>query len=199
MWREEGKVNRLIITIFVLVAALSTVMAFLIFRGSERSELTTYRPQADLPPGNPQSEGEKMKVKLYFLSPSTGNLEMEERLIPAQPNPAEAARAIVAELSAGSKKGLISPVPSGITLRAVFIDGSGRIYLDFPSSALLKIPRSPESEIEFLSAIFSSIRVNLPHIREAQILVDGHNAQTLAGYLDLSLPIPIDDFLKEVL
>ncbi len=198
MWREEGKANRLIITIFVLAVALSTVMAFLIFRSPELPELT-YQPQVDLPSENPPSEGERMKVKLYFLSSSTGNPEMEERLIPAQRNPAEKIRAIIAELSAGSKRGLISPVPSGIALRAVFIDRSNRIYLDFPSAATLKIPRSPESEIEFLSAILSSIKVNLPHIKEVQILVDGHSAQTLAGYLDVSLPIPIDDFLKEVL
>jgi len=198
MWREEGKANRLIITIFVLAVALSTVMAFLISRGPERSEFT-YQPQTDLLPENPPSEGERVKVKLYFLSPSTGNLEMEERLIPAQQNPAETARTIISELSAGSKKGFISPVPPELTLRAIFIDRANRIYLDFPSAAMLKIPRSPESEIEFLSAILSSIKVNLPHIKEVQILVDGHNAQTLTGYLDASLPIPIDDFLKEVL
>ncbi|HID56375.1 TPA: hypothetical protein EYP37_07585 [Candidatus Poribacteria bacterium] len=198
MRREEGKLNRLIITVFVLAAALSTLLAFLIFRSPKRSE-PVYQIQAELTPENPPSEGERMRVRLYFLSPSTGNLEMEERLIPAQRNPAETARAIINELSAGSRKGLISPVPPGITLRAVFIDRSNRIYLDFPSSATLKIPRSPESEIEFLSAILSTIKVNLPRVREAQILVDGHNAETLTGCLDLSLPIPIDDFLREVL
>jgi spore germination protein GerM len=197
---KGGKINSLIIVACLLALALSAMIAFWVFRSPDQAELTQTQERPSLIVEDQTSVSEeKARIKLYFLSPSTGNLEMEERLIPKQHSFADLAKIIIAELSVGSKKGFISPIPAGTTLRAAFIDEEGRVYLDFPSGPILNIGKAPESEIEFLSVILSAIRVNLPHVKEVQILVDGRNVGTLAGHIDISRPIPVDDFLKEVL
>jgi hypothetical protein len=45
------------------------------------------------------------------------------------------------------------------------------------------------SEILTVYAIVSSVTANLPAVTSVQILIDGHEADTLAGHVDLRRPL----------
>ena len=51
-------------------------------------------------------------------------------------------------------------------------------------------PAAPLSELLTVYAIVSAITANLPAITSVQILIDGHEVDTLAGHVDLRRPLP---------
>lgn len=193
--RGKGVSIAIISMLFALL--LSVLISFKLFKTprppASNEEIT---PAQTSPPavGTPERE----KIKLYFISPTTGDLEMELRSIPKPKDRLSKLISIIEELMSGPRTGLMNPFPSGAKLRTAFIDGDGRAYLDFDSKWMAAVRSSADRELELLSSIISTVKANLPSIKEVQILIDGGSGAAVEGYIDISRPIPIDQFLKEV-
>ena len=66
----------------------------------------------------------------------------------------------------------------------------GAAYVDFTAALRANHPGGSLNEILTVYAIVSSLTANLPAITAVQILIDGHEADTLAGHVDLRRPLP---------
>lgn len=48
------------------------------------------------------------------------------------------------------------------------------------------------AEIQTVYAIVNTLALNFPEVKEVQILIEGKREQTIAGHIDISLPLPPD-------
>jgi spore germination protein GerM len=140
------------------------------------------------------SETAPMKqVSLFFRSVTKeGMLELERRKIYSSDQVAVEAKQIVAELIAGSKEGWDAVLPPETKLREVFLTSEGLAVVDLTKEASSNHPGGISQEIASIYAVVDSLIENLPSVQQVQILVEGIEAETLAGHVDLTHPFSRD-------
>jgi hypothetical protein len=148
-------------------------------------------PAAAAPAGAKAPEaGRRIKATLYYVAADGLHLRASERDVVYAEGASEQARRIVEALLEPAPEGLASAIPPGTALRGLFVGGQGDAYVDFSGSLRTNHPGGSASEILTVYAIVSALTVNLPAITSVQILIDGHEVDTLAGHIDLRRPLP---------
>ena len=135
----------------------------------------------------------RKKVVLFF--PSTvadGGLEMEGRDIHAFDEGTIEAKQILAALIEGSLAGHAPPLPPETRLREVYSAESGLMVVDFTREVSILHPGGITREVSSIYSVVNSLTFNLPAVRKVQILIDGAEADTLAGHVDLRRPLVQD-------
>ena len=131
----------------------------------------------------------RIKARLYYLSDDGLRLRTAEREVPLGADPVAQARSIVEAQLAPPPAGFVSAIPDGTTLKQVFISQRNVAYVDLSSDIVKNHPGGSLDEILTVYTIVDAITDNLPAIAAVQILVDGHEADTLAGHVDLRRPL----------
>jgi hypothetical protein len=116
---------------------------------------------------------------------------MEEREVPFSSDLAGQLKAVVAELARGSRSGLTASLPPETRVLEVFVNERGVAYVDLSREAAQGTAGSHD-ELLSVYSIVNSLTVNFPAIKRVQILVEDRPADTLAGHVDLSRPLPAD-------
>jgi len=132
----------------------------------------------------------RIKAVLYYVSADGLRLAAAERDVLFAEHAAEQARRIMEAQLEPAPEGLASAIPAGTELRGLFVGARGEAYVDFSASLRTNHPGGSASEILTVYAIVSAITANLPAITSVQILIDGHEVDTLAGHVDLRRPLP---------
>jgi len=133
------------------------------------------------------------KVKLFFPSSRQDKLlEGEERYIRTSELPSEEAKQIVAELISGSRERRLPALPSETRLRELFVTSEGLAVVDLTQEASLHHPGGLTMELASIYAVVNSLTQNVSKIDQVQILIEGAEAETLAGHVDLSRPFSED-------
>jgi hypothetical protein len=141
------------------------------------------------PPVRPFSEPQpKIKATLYFVSESGSSLVPVEQDVPFGEGIVEQARRILEAQFGEAPAPFTSAIPAGTTLRALFID-RGRAYVDLGPEAVASHPGGSLNELLTVFTIVDALTTNLPAITSVQILVGGHEVDSLAGHVDLRRPI----------
>ena len=131
-------------------------------------------------------------VTLYFPSATGNGLATETREIVDTARPADRGTQIVAALLDGPKSdGLLPAVPSGTTLRQLWVREDGNAYVDFSEELAQGTSGGSADEILTVYAIVDSLTANVPAIRRVGILVAGREHDTF-GHLDLRRPLSAD-------
>jgi hypothetical protein len=133
------------------------------------------------------------KVRLFFPSGRQDDvLEVEERDIRTSDLPSEEAKQIVAELIGGSREGRLPALPSDTRLRELFVTPEGLAVVDLTQEASLHHPGGVMMELASIYSVVNSLTQNVGRIDRVQILIEGVEAETLAGHIDLSRPFSED-------
>ena len=149
------------------------------------------RPQASAPSAAPQpGTARRIKATLFYVSADGLRLTGSEREVVYAESAAAQARQIVEALLEPAPQGLASAIPPGTALRGLFLGERGDAYVDFNGSLRTNHPGGSASELLTVYAIVSVLTVNLPAITSVQILIEGHEVDTLAGHVDLRRPLP---------
>jgi Sporulation and spore germination len=154
-------------------------------RRPARGPVTAARTAAATP-----EAARRIKATLHYVAADGLRLAAAERDVLYAEGTSEQARRIIEALLEPAPEGLTSAIPPGTALRGLFVGGHGDAYVDFSSSLRTNHPGGSASEILTVYAIVSALTVNLPAITSVQILVDGHELDTLAGHIDLRRPLP---------
>ena len=77
-------------------------------------------------------------------------------------------------------------IPAGTTLRAFYVTDRGDAFVDLSSDVVRGHPGGSLNELLTVYAIVNAVSANLPAARRVQILVDGKEADTMAGHVDLA-------------
>jgi hypothetical protein len=99
------------------------------------------------------------------------------------------AREIVGAQLAPVAEPLVSAIPAGTTLKALFLTPAGEAFVDLSGAVMLTHPGGSINEMLTVYALVDALTVNLPAITAVQVLVDGKEVETLAGHLDLRRPL----------
>jgi spore germination protein GerM len=147
------------------------------------------------PPGSPQAAtapavpGRRIKARLYYVNESGTRLTFAEQDVPFGDTTVSQARTIVAAQLAPPAAPLVSPIPPGSALRAVFVTEQGEAYVDVSQEFQSAHSGGSTNELLSIYAIVNALTVNLPTITSVQLLVNGNEIDTLAGHVDLRRPL----------
>ncbi len=148
--------------------------------------------RAALPAGGPTPipvprPEDSLVVTLYYplddaLRPGAAGIK---RLGDVQTQAREAMTALIAESHRRH-----APVLKDLKLRSFFLDAAGTAYVDLALiQARQQAPRaSVWEELLAVYAIVNTVMSNFEDIKQVRILMDGKEAPTLAGHIDLSRP-----------
>ncbi|MFH1134485.1 MAG: GerMN domain-containing protein [Pseudomonadota bacterium] len=133
---------------------------------------------------------------LFFPLPNRHGLGREQREIKSGDAPEAKAGDLIRALLDGSRAGLAPVFPPGVHLRQVFVDQTGRALVD------LKIDRTTSArdaaeEALGLFALVNTLCYNLSEVNMVKFLVDGAEASTALGHVDISRSFLADESLVD--
>jgi len=181
----------------VVIAGLLSVIAlcalFVTFmwttRWSGRATTTTTASAAAPPPAPPAEPGRRIKARLFYIADGGTRLTSVERDVAFGASAVEQAREIISAQIAPVVEPLVSAVPPGTTLRAVFITEGGEAYVDLSQDVVTAHPGGTINEMLSIYTLVNALTENLPAVTAVQVLVDGKEVETLAGHVDLRRPL----------
>ena len=146
-------------------------------------------PGAVPTPAAPAAAERKITATLYYVADDGTELVGVQREVPFGEPVTEQARRIVEAQIAAAGAPLASAVPAGTTLRSLYLTDKGEAFVDLSGDVRTKHPGGALDEILTVYTIVNVLTVNLPAIQRVQILIDGKEADTLAGHVDLRYPL----------
>jgi germination protein M len=178
--------NRLLFVIIAGVVAIAAAGGFF-FWMRLNSPAASQRPAEQ--EGNassliqPAFHSEPLSVTLFY--PLGGMLVSGAAPAKRQPDTqAQARETLVAVFS--DKRAAQAAVLRDMKLRAFYLDGSGTAYVDLTPGQQKDIQASAWEEQLAIYAVVNTLTQNFEEIRQVAFLVDGRDAQTLAGHMDLA-------------
>jgi hypothetical protein len=172
--------------VVLVILALVWMVAAIAPRIPVRSVPAAASPAASVTPSGPER---KIKATLYYISEDGLSLPGVQREVPFADSIAEQARRIVEAQLTDAPPPYAPAVPGGTTLRALFIGQRGEAFVDLAGDVRTKHPGGALYELFTIYSIVNALTVNLPAITRVQILIDGKEADTLAGHVDLRHPL----------
>ena len=89
----------------------------------------------------------------------------------------------------------LSVIPAGTSLRAFYVTDRGDAFVDLSSEISSAHGGGSATELLTVYAIVNVVTANLPSVQRVQILINGREADTLAGHVDLRRPLQSDQSL----
>jgi len=140
-----------------------------------------------------EGTGNRLKVFIFYQSTAGNLLRPEENEIFRTERLIDQAKQVIELLARGpAGSGAVSPLPSGARLRSLFLFEDGLAVADFSGEMSRANPGGAWGERAAVFAVVNSLTFNFPSIRRVKILVDGREAETLAGHLNLARPFSMD-------
>jgi spore germination protein GerM len=137
----------------------------------------------------PAPQGRKIKAQLFYVSDDGMRLVGVERDVPYAETAVDQAREILNAQVAPVAAPLVSAVPAGTVVRALFLTESGQAYVDLSRDVATAHPGGSLNEMLTIYTIVHALTFNLPAVTAVQLLVDGKEVDTLAGHIDLRRPL----------
>jgi spore germination protein GerM len=183
--RRHVQIGAAVLLLGLLIWALS--------RGLER--LVSLQPEsgvAAVEPTAPAAGVPRITATLFYASadgqalvPIRREVALAEGLVPQ-------GREILTAQLQGAPSPYVSVIPEGTMLRAFYVTDRGDAFVDLSLEASSRHPGGSSAELLTVYAIVNAVTANLPGVQRVQILIDGREADTLAGHVDLRRPLQQD-------
>lgn len=171
------------------IALVAFVLLWLLFVSLPRRYGGATKTVAAAPATAPAPPGRKIKARLFYVAEDGTHLTSVERDVAYGEGAVDQAREIVAAQLAPVVDPLVSAVPPGTTLRALFMTARGDAYVDLSRDVVASHPGGVTNELLTVYTIVNALTENLPAVTAVQLLVDGKEVDTLAGHVDLRRPL----------
>lgn len=152
----------------------------------ESGPTATSQPAA---PATPAAAQRKITATLFYVTDDGMALQGVQREVPFGERVDEQARHILEAQVEAAPDQLASPIPPGTTLRALYVSERGEAFVDLSKEVTTRHTGGALDELFTVYAVVNALTVNLPAITRVQILIDGKEADTLAGHVDLRHPL----------
>jgi hypothetical protein len=171
---------------YIALLVAVAVLGWSVFTVARRDSTTTAGAgagtAATAPAGPP---GRKIKARLFYVNEDGVRLTSVEREIAYGESATDQAREIVTAQLAPVAEPLVSAVPRGTQLRALFITDKGEAFVDLSREVVAAHPGGTTNELLTVYTLVNVLTANLPAITAVQLLVDGREVETLAGHVNL--------------
>ncbi len=171
-----------IATVFICLL-LGVIIWRRFFSGGGAGVQTNYRQEA-LPPQ------EKFEAKLFFITPGTGELIAENRILSQPPVLESRIKLVVNELISGPEHGANqTTIPPETQLKDIYLDEKKCVYLDFDAEIKRNHPGGSHAELLTIASLVNTLTTNFPQIKQVKLLINGAEIETLAGHIDTRFPL----------
>jgi hypothetical protein len=174
-----------------VIVVLLGGLAWWVLQGVERLVDTpggTPTTAAAPPPGTPL-----ITATLFYASADGQMLVPVQQEVPLAEGTIPQGREILtAQLQSAPPPPYVSVFPEGTVLRAFYTTGRGDAFVDLSTDVSLNHSGGTATELLTVYAIVNAVTANLPAVQRVQILIDGLEADTLAGHVDLRRPLRQD-------
>jgi hypothetical protein len=140
----------------------------------------------------PAGEVPHITATMFYAGVDGQSLLRASREVPLATGLVPQGRAILESLLQPAPPPYVSVIPAGTTLRAFYVSERGDAFVDLSGEVTRNHPGGSFTELLTVYAIVNAITTNLPTIQRVQILIDGKEAETLAGHVDLRRPLTPD-------
>ena len=79
--------------------------------------------------------------------------------------------------------------PYGVRLLDLYLDREGVIYMDFGSELKKNFRGDVHEELNILAGLYKGIKLTIPGLTSLKILIDGSEAESFGGHIDISKPV----------
>ena len=171
------------------------LLAWGVMKGLEY--LVTPRVTTDGGAEEPAATGDvpHITATLYYADAEGTALVPSQREVPLAEDPVAQGRQILAAQLGPAPEPFVSVIPEGTMLRAFYVTDRGDAFVDLSREVSANHPGGSFTELLTVYAIVNAVTANLPAIQRVQILIDGTEADTLAGHIDLRRPLQRDQSL----
>jgi spore germination protein GerM len=171
--------------VFLLIVGVGLFLAY-----HFREEIMDFlKPLSVKKPEKKVAVKEKKVVTLFFSEEEGEYLVEEKREILKTGRFEEEAKETVVELIKGPKGRLIPALPPHTRLLTLRMDQNGVAKVNFDQTLSKEHPGGSSAEMLTLYSIVNSLTLNFPQIKRVQILIDGKEAESIAGHISLKQPV----------
>lgn len=171
------------------IVVLAAALGWVLFIGLPTWVATSRTPTAAPAPVAKATEPErKIQARLFYVSEDGHGLTGVEQDVAYGADPGAQARAILEAQTLPPAAPLVSAIPAGARVRAVFV-ANGAAYVDMTSELVSAHPGGSLNERLTVHTLVAAITTNLPAVTRVQVLVEGKEVDTLAGHVDLREPL----------
>jgi spore germination protein GerM len=181
---KRNSVTLIALVVAIVAVTVVTLVVVAVRRRPVRSDTSVTAPAAS----GSQVFGRKIKARLYYVSMDGTRLTGVDREVSYSEGSTALAQQIVNAQLAPVPAGLVSAIPLGTTLRALYLDEKGDVFVDLSKEVSTAHPGGSQNELLTIYAIVDALTANLPAVKSVQLLVDGRQVDTLAGHIDLRKP-----------
>lgn len=135
------------------------------------------------------AEARKIHAALFYVSDDGSSLTSKTREVLYGATTAEQVRRIVEAQVQAPIDGAPTAIPTGTTVRSVFIGAHNEAFVDLGGTIRSGHSGGSLNEALAVYAIINAVTVNIPDVTAVQILIDGRQVDTLAGHIDLRYPL----------
>jgi spore germination protein GerM len=132
---------------------------------------------------------------LFYATADGQALAPVKREVPLEEGPRAQGRQILESELEPPPPPFVSVIPKGTMLRAFYITERGDAFVDLSPEISTAHPGGSTDELLTVYAIVNAVTANLASVQRVQILIDGKQADTLAGHVDLRRPFDRDTSL----
>ena len=89
----------------------------------------------------------------------------------------------------------VSVIPAGTTLKAFYVTSSGDAFVDLSGDITARHPGGTHAELLTVYAVVNAMTTNLQGVQRVQLRIDGREADSVAGHVDVRRPLERDPSL----
>jgi spore germination protein GerM len=137
----------------------------------------------------PPAPTRRIRARLYWMTPDGVRLQTANAEVEFAEAAEDQARRLVDALLGPAPQSLLTPFPPGTKMRTLYLAPQGVAFVDLTGEVSRNHPGGVLEEILTVYSLVNTLTDNLPAVTAVQILVDGHEVETLAGHVDLRSPL----------
>jgi len=76
-----------------------------------------------------------------------------------------------------------------VRLLDLYMDSKGMVYVDLGSELKKNFRGDASEELMVLAGLYNTVQAAVPELTALKLLIDGHEAETIGGHIDISRPL----------
>jgi len=181
---KDGRIRKILSVISIVFLGILLVLmpgrAVSVSRAENQEQVNTPAVAGEM---------EKQVVHLYFGDTDQTYLTAEAWEPVKSDSPSQLGYSIIEALISGPRGAYIRTIPEETVLRAFYLTKQGIAYVDLTGGIRENHPGGINAEMFTIFSVVNSLILNVEDIDAVKILIDGNEARTLAGHIDLTLPL----------
>ncbi len=142
-----------------------------------------------------EKKEEKIEYSFFFPANDGDYLLLVKKKVIKKEDLIKQVREVVLELFKGPSENsekLYNPFSKKLKLNELYVVNNGIVVIDVNDAIHDKLLGGSDDELLTIYSIVNTLSYNFPFIRATQIIINGREAETLAGHIDISHPIRFD-------